>query len=56
MSEDEIIKMYEEMEAFFGALPNFEHHPIQFAHHVRVFKYYKGRQDASTAIGVTDYT
>jgi hypothetical protein len=41
------------MEAFFGELPNFEHHPRQFAHCVKVFKYYKGRQDASTAIDVT---
>lgn len=46
--------MYEEMEAFFGALPNFEHHPIQFAHCVKVFKYYKERQNASTDIDTAD--
>lgn len=43
MTDEEALKIYEEMEEFFGELPNFEHHPIQFASKVRIFKYYKER-------------
>ena len=43
MTDEEIEKIYNEMEVFFGKLPNFEHEPIQFANHVKLFKYYKER-------------
>lgn len=43
MTDEEALKFYEEMEAFFGKLPNFEHEPIQFANCVKLFKYYRER-------------
>ena len=45
MTDEEALKFYEEMEQFFGELPNFEHHPIQFANRVKLFKYYKARNE-----------
>ncbi len=44
MTDEEAIKMYEEMLEWFGELPNPDHHPIQFAHCVKLFKYYKERK------------
>jgi hypothetical protein len=44
MTDQEVEILYNEMEKFFGELPNFEHHPIQFANRVKLFKYYKQRQ------------
>jgi len=45
MTNEEVIKMYEEMLDWFGELPNPDHHPIQFAQCVKLFKYYKQRKD-----------
>jgi len=44
MTDEEILKFYDEMHLFYGGLPNFEHEPIQFANHVKLFKYYKERE------------
>jgi hypothetical protein len=44
MSDEEVLILYNEMEKFFGTLPNFEHEPIQFANCVKLFKYYKKRE------------
>jgi hypothetical protein len=51
MTDDEVLQFYNEMEEFFGSLPNFEHEPIQFANCVKLFKYYKeqnGRSQSSS--------
>jgi len=33
MSDEEVLKFYEELEKHYGdTLANYEHHPIQFAH------------------------
>jgi hypothetical protein len=45
VTDKEAMNFYEEMEQFFGELPNFEHHPRQFAHCVKVYKYYKARNE-----------
>jgi hypothetical protein len=44
MTDEEALIIYNEMEKFFGSLPNFEHEPIQFANCVKLFKYYKQRE------------
>ena len=45
MTDEEVLQFYNEMEEFFGTLPNFEHEPIQFANRVKLFKYYKEQDD-----------
>jgi hypothetical protein len=45
MTNEEVIKMYEEMLEWFGQLPNPQHEPIRFAHYVKIYKYYKQRKD-----------
>lgn len=43
MTEEQIMKAYEEMIELFGdKLPNPEHYPRMFAHFVLLYKYYKG--------------
>lgn len=44
MTDEEALIIYNEMEKFFGSLPNFEHEPLQFANCVKLFKYYKQRE------------
>ena len=42
MTEEEIIKLYEEMKEHYGdKLANFEHHPLQFRYQVKCYRYYK---------------
>jgi hypothetical protein len=51
MTDEQVMQFYNEMEEFFGSLPNFEHEPIQFANCVKLFKYYKeqnGRSQSSS--------
>ena len=48
MTDEEIEKFYNEMEKFFGELPSWEHHPMQFWNCVRLFKYYKERENADS--------
>ena len=46
MTDDEIIKFYEELKEWFGeSLANFEHHPLQFAYQVKLYRYYKERKE-----------
>lgn len=41
MTEEEILKMYDEMLKMFGdKLPDPEHYPIQFAYYVRLYKHF----------------
>lgn len=45
MSDEEIISFYEELKAYYkDTLVNFEHYPRQFATQVRLYKYYKERE------------
>lgn len=44
MTDTEVEEYYKELEEFFGEhLANFEHHPIQFANQVKLYRYYKER-------------
>lgn len=46
MTEQEIENFYNELVQHYGdKLANFEHHPIQFANQVRMYRYYKERQN-----------
>lgn len=41
MTDEEVLKIYEEMLEIFGDdLPNPEQEPIRFAHFVKVYKHY----------------
>lgn len=44
MTDEELIKVHEEMVKMFGWLPNPEHYPKMFAHYIKVYKYYKGQK------------
>jgi len=44
MTDEEALAKYEAMEEYFGELPNFEHHPRQFAYYVRMFDYYNRKE------------
>jgi len=52
MTDKEVLQLYNEMEEFFGSLPNFEHEPIQFANRVKLFKYYKEQNARSQSSGI----
>lgn len=43
MTDEEVVKVYQEMREMFGSLPNPEHEPIRFAHYVKLYRYYKSR-------------
>lgn len=44
MTDEEILKFYNELVKFFGdSLANFEHHPRQFANQVKLYRYYKSK-------------
>ena len=38
-------EQYKELCSVFAYLPDYETHPIQFAWHVRLYKYYLSRED-----------
>jgi hypothetical protein len=44
VTDEEVLKMYEEMVEYFGELPNPEQEPIRFAYYVKLFRYYKERK------------
>jgi hypothetical protein len=45
MSDEEVIKFYNELEEHYGdRLVNFEHHPRQFAHQVLLYRYYINKE------------
>jgi hypothetical protein len=45
MTDEEVLKFYDELVEHYGSLPNFEHEPIQFAKCVRMYRYYKERNE-----------
>lgn len=40
MSDEEVLALYDKMFDYFGKLPDPEQEPIQFAHCVKVYRYY----------------
>ena len=45
MTDEEILKFYEELVEWFGdSLANFEHEPRRFAHQIKLYRYYKARK------------
>jgi len=46
MTDDELVKFYEKLVEHFGdKLANCEHHPKQFAHQVKLYRYYNERSE-----------
>jgi hypothetical protein len=46
MTDDEAVEFYEKLVEHFGdKLVNFEHHPIQFAQQVKLYRYYNERKE-----------
>ena len=45
MTDEEIIKMYNDMLEYFGQLPNPEQEPIRFAYYVKMYRYYKQKEN-----------
>lgn len=44
MTEEEILKLYDELKEFYGdKLVNFEHYPRVFVNQIKIYKYYKGQ-------------
>ena len=51
MTNEEVESFYKELEEFFGdSLANFEHHPKQFTNQVKVYRYYKEKQNESSSV------
>lgn len=51
MTEEEIIKFYEELQEHYGdKLANFEHYPKQFANQVKLYRYYKGMKNEDRSV------
>ena len=49
MSDEEILKMYEELVEYYGdKLPNPEHYPRQFAQCVKLWRYYKSKENENS--------
>jgi hypothetical protein len=44
VTDEQAIKFYEAMLAHYGKLPDPDHEQIQFAHCVKMYKYYQMRQ------------
>ena len=43
MTDEEVKIVVEEMESMFGKLPDPLHEPMQFAHYVKLYRYYVER-------------
>jgi hypothetical protein len=49
MTDAEVKKKYKALQKHYGdSLVNFEHHPRQFAHQVRLYKYIKEMEEAAS--------
>lgn len=45
MTDEEVLAFYAKLEEYYGdSLANFEHHPQQFMHQVKLYLYYRGRE------------
>jgi hypothetical protein len=49
MSDEELNKILDEMYERFDTLPNPFQEPIRFAHHVKLYRFYKERELAAEA-------
>ena len=46
MTDEEVLAKYKELEDYYGGnLPDPEHEPIRFAYYVKLFKYYKPKEE-----------
>ena len=46
MTNEEISNMYKQLQEYWGdALVDFEHYPRQFAYQVKLYRYYKEKQN-----------
>lgn len=46
MTDKEVKAFYNKLKKYYGAsLANFEHYPKQFAHQVKMYKYYEERKN-----------
>jgi hypothetical protein len=44
MTDEEIMAYYDKLKEYYGdSLADFEHYPIQFAHQVKLYRYYNER-------------
>jgi hypothetical protein len=51
MTEQEVENLYKELEDYYGdRLANFEHHPKQFAYQVKLYRYYKEKQNEDSSV------
>lgn len=51
MTDEEIIKFYDELVEFYGAkLANFEHYPRIFASQVKFYRYYKEKSNENSSL------
>lgn len=51
MTDEEIIKFYDELVEYYGDdLANFEHYPKQFAMQVKLYRYYKDKQNEDSSM------
>ena len=49
MTDKEVLELYEKLEEWYGeTLVNFEHHPIQFRNQVKLYRYYKERNERTS--------
>lgn len=52
MTDEEVKIVVEEMERMFGKLPDPLHEPIQFAHYVKLYRYYVERNSQWVVLNV----
>ena len=50
MTDEEALAKYKAMEEHFGELPDFDHHPRQFAYYVKLYDYYNSRLDENQEV------
>jgi hypothetical protein len=49
MTDDEVLNFYNELKEFYGdTLANFEHHPKQFQNQVKLYRYYKEKNERTS--------
>jgi hypothetical protein len=49
MTDEEVLKFYNELKEFYGDnLANFEHHPKQFQNQVKLYRYYKEKNERTS--------
>ena len=50
MTDEEVLKFYDELVEHYGnKLVNFEHHPIQFATQVKMYRYFMAENERTSS-------